>query len=58
VHPDQTEAAREIADTLSTALGHDVTVVPHGDGYRAELRFAGVDQALDLAHSLRPRALS
>jgi ParB family chromosome partitioning protein len=58
VHPDQAEAARDIADTLSAALGHDVAVVPHGDGYRAELRFDGLDQALDLAHSLRPRAVS
>jgi ParB family chromosome partitioning protein len=57
VHPDQAEAAREIADTLSAALGHEVTVVPQGDGYRAELRFDGLDQALDLAHALRPRAV-
>jgi ParB family chromosome partitioning protein len=58
VHPDQAEAAREIADALSAALGHEVGVVPHGDGYRAELRFDGLDQALDLAHSLRPRVVS
>jgi ParB family chromosome partitioning protein len=58
VHPDQAEAAREIADRLSAALGHDVAVVPHGDGYRAELRFDGLDEALDLARSLRPRAVT
>ncbi|MCW3008730.1 MAG: parB-like partition protein [Solirubrobacterales bacterium] len=58
VHPDQSAAAREIADALSAALGQDVSVSVQGDGYRAELRFDGLDQALDLAHSLRPRAVS
>jgi ParB family chromosome partitioning protein len=56
-HPDQVAVAREIADTLSSALGRDVVVRPHGDGYRAELDVDSLDQALDLARSLRPRAV-
>ncbi len=52
VHPDQAAAAREIADALSTALGHDVYVHPHGDGYRAELRLDSLDAALALARTI------
>jgi ParB family transcriptional regulator, chromosome partitioning protein len=57
-HPDQLAAAYEIADALSAALGHDVAVTPSGVGYRAELRLESVDEALELARSLRPRAVS
>jgi ParB family chromosome partitioning protein len=53
VHPDQAAAAHDIADALSTALGHDVYVHPHGDGYRAELRLDSLDEALELARSIR-----
>jgi len=52
VHPDQAAAAREIADALSSALGHDVYVHPHGDGYRAELRLDSLDEALELARNI------
>jgi ParB family chromosome partitioning protein len=52
VHPDQAAAARDIADALSTALGHDVYVHPHGDGYRAELRLDSLDEALELARHI------
>jgi ParB family chromosome partitioning protein len=58
VHPDQAAAAHELADALSAALGHDVHVRPHGDGYRAELRLDSLDEGLDLARALRPRAVS
>lgn len=51
-HPDQAAAAREIADALSTAMGRDVWVRPHGAGYRAELDIDSLDQALDLARRL------
>ena len=37
------------------AFGIEVTVRPHGDGYRAQLTFAGPDEALALARRLRPR---
>jgi ParB family chromosome partitioning protein len=57
-HPDQAAAARENADALGAALGHEVVVRPQGDGYRAELRLDSLDQGLDLARGLRPRAVS
>lgn len=57
-HPDQEQAAREIADALAAALGADVQVRPARDGgYRAELSFASHEQALELARRLRPRAV-
>lgn len=57
-HPDQAAAAREIADTLSSAMGRDVWVRPHGDGYRAEIDLDSLDQAIDLARRLGPRGVS
>ena len=56
-HPDQEEAAREIAEALGAALGADVQVKPTGSGgYRAELEFEGSEEALELARRLLPRA--
>jgi ParB family chromosome partitioning protein len=57
-HPDQEQAAREIADTLGGALGAEVRVRPAGQGYRAELSFASVDEALELVRRIRPGALA
>jgi ParB family chromosome partitioning protein len=49
-HPDQEQAALEIADALAEALGAEVQVKPSRDGgYRAELSFSGADEALELA---------
>jgi ParB family transcriptional regulator, chromosome partitioning protein len=57
-HPDQEEAAREIAEALGTALGADVQVKPtRTGGYVAELEFAGPEEALELARRLRPGAV-
>jgi len=56
LHPDQREAAAAIATHLEGALGAEVRVRPVGAGYRAELSFAGVDEAEALAlrlHSAR-----
>jgi ParB family transcriptional regulator, chromosome partitioning protein len=54
LHPDAEEAAQEIAETLALALGAEVHVRPTRDGgYRAELSFATLEQALELARSLR-----
>jgi len=54
-HPDQEEAAREIAEALGGALGAEVSVRPTRDGgYRAELSFTTPDEALELARRLRP----
>jgi len=58
VHPDQQAAASEIADALGAALGTDVKVRARGTGYKAELSFEGLDEALALARRLRPRAVA
>jgi ParB family transcriptional regulator, chromosome partitioning protein len=57
-HPDQVEAASQIADALSGALGAEVRVSATEEGYRAELTFATADQAIELARRLRPRAVA
>lgn len=57
-HPDQEQAALEMAQALSGALGAEVTVKVAGGGYRAELAFSGPEEALELARRLRPRALA
>jgi len=54
VHPDQAAAAGEIADALGAALGTEVRVRPRGAGYKAELVFDTLDEALDLAGRVRP----
>jgi ParB family chromosome partitioning protein len=58
-HPDQEQAAREIAEALGGALGADVQVKATRDGgYRAELSFATLEEAVELARRLRPRAVA
>jgi ParB family chromosome partitioning protein len=57
-HPDQEHAAREIAETLGSALGAEVRVrTTRGGGYRAELSFATPEEAVELARRLRPRVV-
>jgi ParB family chromosome partitioning protein len=57
LHPDQQAAIEQIADTLGAALGADVEVRPAaGNGYRAELTFDSLEEALDFARRLRVRA--
>ena len=58
VHPDKEAAAGEIADALGTALGTDVKVRTRGTGYKVELAFDSLDEALALARRLRPRAVA
>ena len=59
VHPDQEQAAREIADALGGALGAEVQVKPTRDGgYRAQMSFATPEEAIELARRLRPRAVA
>jgi ParB family transcriptional regulator, chromosome partitioning protein len=53
VHPDQAAAAGEIADALGAALGTEVRVRPRGAGYKVELVFDTLDDALDLAGRVR-----
>jgi ParB family chromosome partitioning protein len=55
-HPDQQEAAGQIAEALGEAFGAEVRVRPAGGGYRAELSFANAAEALALAGRLRPPA--
>ena len=52
IHPDQQEAAIAIAATLEAALGAEVKVHVERSGYRAELVFAGLDEALALVEGL------
>ncbi len=59
VHPDQRQAAGEIAETLSSALGAEVQVRPtRGGSYTAQLSFQNADEALEMARRLRPRAVA
>ncbi|HEX6744975.1 MAG TPA: ParB/RepB/Spo0J family partition protein, partial [Solirubrobacteraceae bacterium] len=58
VHPDQEAAAARIAEALGTALGTEVRVRPRATGYKVELAFEDVDEALALARRLRPRAVA
>jgi ParB family chromosome partitioning protein len=54
-HPDQEQAARDIADVLGTALGAEVSVKPRrGGGYRAELSLSSLEEARALAVRLKP----
>jgi ParB family transcriptional regulator, chromosome partitioning protein len=57
LHPDQEAAIEQICDALEGALGSEVEVMPgRGHGYRVELRFSSLDDALELARRLRVRA--
>lgn len=58
-HPDQVQAAKDIADALGGALGAEVQVKPTRDGrYSAQLSFATADEAIDLARRIRPRVVA
>lgn len=58
MHPDQEQAAREIAEALGGALGAEVQVKATRDGgYRAELSFETLEEALELARRMRPRVV-
>ncbi|HWW91138.1 MAG TPA: ParB/RepB/Spo0J family partition protein [Solirubrobacteraceae bacterium] len=57
LHPDAEQAAQEIAEALTDALGTEVNVKPRRDGgYRVELSFSTPDEAIELARSLRARS--
>jgi ParB family transcriptional regulator, chromosome partitioning protein len=59
LHPDQLQAANEIADALAVALGTEVRVKPRRDGgYSAELSFATPEEALEVARRVRPPAVA
>jgi ParB family chromosome partitioning protein len=56
MHPDEAEAAREVEELLSLALGVEVRARPaRGGGFRVELLLEGAHAATELAARLRPR---
>jgi ParB family chromosome partitioning protein len=59
LHPDQAAAIDLITDALTAALGRDVDVTPaKAAGYRAQISFESLDDALDVARRLRVRAVA
>jgi ParB family transcriptional regulator, chromosome partitioning protein len=59
IHPDQVQAAHELADALGRALGVEVHVRPGRDGrYHAELSFDSLEDAVEIARRLRLRAVA
>ncbi len=58
LHPDQQAAIEQISDALGEALGRDIDVAARGAEYRAEITFASLDDALDLARRLRVRSVA
>lgn len=58
IHPDQQEAVGQLSDLFGSAFGTDVRVRPQGTGYRLQLEFESLDDALDLARRLGVRAVA
>jgi ParB family chromosome partitioning protein len=59
LHPDQVAAIELIGDMLVAALGREVDVAPaKAGGYRAQVTFESLDDALDVARRLRLRAVA
>jgi ParB family chromosome partitioning protein len=52
VHPDQEAAMGALSEAYGEALGRDVTVRPRGEGYRIEVDFASLEDALKLVERL------
>jgi ParB family chromosome partitioning protein len=58
VHPDQEQAASDIAHALGEALGADVQVKPTRDGrYSAQLSFSTAGEAIELAQRIAARTV-
>ncbi|MDW5593260.1 ParB/RepB/Spo0J family partition protein [Conexibacter stalactiti] len=58
VHPDQQEAISQLSDVFGSAVGSDVEVTSAGSGYRVQLSFESLDEALALARRLGVRAVA
>jgi len=56
LHPDQAAAVERLSDAFEAAFGTQVHVAPQGDGYRLQLAFESLDEALEVAQRLRVRA--
>ncbi|MDQ6607531.1 MAG: chromosome partitioning protein ParB, partial [Actinomycetota bacterium] len=57
LHADQDAAIEQISDVLGRALGADVEVSAAGRGYRAQLTFESLEEALDLARRVGWRSV-
>jgi len=55
-HPDQVEAAALLGEAFGRALGADVRVTPAARGYRVQLAFESLEEALEVAERLGVRA--
>ncbi|HEY4280241.1 MAG TPA: ParB/RepB/Spo0J family partition protein [Conexibacter sp.] len=58
IHPDQADAVQRLSDVFGKALGAEVAVAPQGAGYRVQLSFDSLDEALELARRLGVRAVA
>lgn len=58
VHPDQQEAISQLSDVFGSAVGSEVEVTSAGAGYRVQLSFESLDEALALARRLGVRAVA
>lgn len=54
-HPDQEDAVRALGEAFEGLLGRDVKVAPQGAGYRVQLDFSDLDEALKLVARLSAR---
>ncbi len=52
VHPDQLDAVARLGEAFGRALGADVKVTPRADGYRVQLAFDSLEEALEMADRL------
>jgi ParB family transcriptional regulator, chromosome partitioning protein len=52
LHPDQEAAIAQLTDAFSRALGEETRVTANGTGYRLQLTFESLDDALALARRL------
>jgi ParB family chromosome partitioning protein len=51
-HPDQIEAAERLGEAFGRALGAEVHVTPRAGGYRVQLAFGSLEEALEVAARL------
>lgn len=58
VHPDQQEAISQLSDLFGSAVGSEVEVSSAGAGYRVQLSFDSLEEALALARRLGVRAVA
>jgi ParB family chromosome partitioning protein len=57
-HPDQIEAAERLGEVFGRALGADVRVTPRAGGYRVQLAFESLEEALEVAERLGVTAVA